>query len=475
MKTTSTSRRELLRAAAKLSAFATLSPLALSLFGASKTMASTTASNYRALIYIDLFGGNDSQNVVLATDPQSWQTYLKYRDTSGGQANTESIALDQNSLLNIGFGNASAQNVGRSFALHPSLAYIQSQYNAKRVAIVPNVGPLINPLTADQFKNKTAPIPKDLFSHSAQEALWQAFDSDFNYGWGGHMADLLQSQNSVSAFTCMSMSGNCNYLNGTSVTPIELGYGPVQNIDGLSRNGKAATSIYDGVPSSSSAALSQLLNRSSSSPFQSDILNISANAISHRNMLSQSLLPASSVPAPPAATGGLGSQFATILRVMASAKALGVKRQIFFVKFGSFDTHFQQLAYHAEILSKLDQSVQYFDSVANALGLQGQSTMFTASDFGRTFTSNGSGTDHGWGAHHFVIGDGVNGGDIFGRFPTLGPNNPDNVNTALLPAISVDQYGATLAKWMGVSDSDLNTVFPNLPNFTTRDLGFMKS
>jgi uncharacterized protein (DUF1501 family) len=192
---------------------------------------------------------------------------------------------------------------------------------------------------------------------------------------------------------------------------------------------------------------------------------------------------AEQVPAPPSylqpvtrqpASNGLAGQLRTVARIIAARASLGVQRQVFFVSMGGFDTHANQNRIHADLMARLSHALAYFDAQMASLGTSGQVTLFTASDFGRTFASNGDGTDHGWGAHHFVMGGAVRGREIYGRFPRVGLNHDDEVGSgSFLPGISVDQIGATLGRWFGASEAELDLIFPNLRNFPLRDLGFL--
>ena len=174
---------------------------------------------------------------------------------------------------------------------------------------------------------------------------------------------------------------------------------------------------------------------------------------------------------------GLAAQLQTVARIIGARSGLGAKRQVFFVSMGGFDTHDGQNMNQADLLARVSHAMGYFDTALSTLGgadMRNQVTLFTASDFGRTLTSNGDGTDHGWGSHHFVMGGAVNGGEIYGKFPQYGLNLENTANNAFLPVTSVDTLGATLGKWFGATSAELDLVFPNLPNFT-RDLGFMKA
>jgi uncharacterized protein (DUF1501 family) len=174
------------------------------------------------------------------------------------------------------------------------------------------------------------------------------------------------------------------------------------------------------------------------------------------------------------ANNKLAQQLQIVARLIAVNGALGAKRQVFFVSLGGFDTHDNQIVTQASLHTQLAGAIDYFYQSTVALGVASQTTLFTASDFGRTLTSNGDGSDHGWGAHHFVVGGAVKGGDIYGTFPVVAMGTTDDVGSGrLLPLSSVDQYASTMAKWFGVGDSNLNLIAPNIGNFTKRDLGFM--
>jgi uncharacterized protein (DUF1501 family) len=396
---------------------------------------------------------------------------------------------------------------GRTFALHPSLAPLVPLFNtSKRLAILPNVGPLIRPLTKANF-NTTAK-PAKLFSHNDQQSTWQAMAPEgARVGWGGRMADLLvDAANSGNAsspiFTCISSSGTNVFLAGNKERQYQVGSG------GAVRLGGNGTTLFG-----STAAMNALRSLSATSR-SAHLMEQDYAAVVDRSIVAQTLL-AANLPAPgtapwgtPAtnysqnndpllrftningntASNGLANQLQVVARTIAARAALGVGRQVFMVELGGFDTHENQNPTQADLMARLSHALAYFDTTLQAMGLSNNVTTFTATDFGRTFTTNGGGTDHGWGSHHFVMGGAVNGGDLYGNFPALGVKNandnnfssPDQLgNGSLLPTTSVDQYAATLARWFGVSPTDLTgsagSLFPNLANFTAQDLGFMKA
>jgi uncharacterized protein (DUF1501 family) len=226
---------------------------------------------------------------------------------------------------------------------------------------------------------------------------------------------------------------------------------------------------------SGSAALRTILREPRSNLMQNEYAKVTSRSIDYQAMMSSAILPAANLEAAPA-DNSVAVQLQTVARIIGGRSQLGMRRQVFFVGMGGFDTHASQVGRHGTLMTTLGQAVSYFDRLLGQLNLRDNVTLFTASDFGRALAGNGSGTDHGWGSHHFVMGGAVKGKDIYGRFPELGINTNDDVgNGRLLPALSVDQYGATMARWFGLGDGQLNDVFPNLPNYgSARNLGFMR-
>jgi uncharacterized protein (DUF1501 family) len=511
------SRREFLRRTGALSVLAGAgAPFALNLATVGAA-AAQSAGDYKALVCIFLFGGSDTYNVVLPTDTSSFANYTAIRNQG-----TDSIALlAPGTPPNAGAAAGSPARLGgvvpitplntqgRTFALHPHLAPLAPLFNTdRRLAILPNVGPLIRPLTKAGFN--TTQKPAKLFSHNDQQSTWQAMAPEgARVGWGGRMADLLvDAANNGNAsspiFTCISSSGTHVFLGGNRVRQYQVGSG------GANRLGGNGTTLFG-----STVAMNALRSLAAASR-SAHLMEHDHAAVVDRSIVAQGLL-AASLPAPgttpwgtPPAAGQnysqnndpllrythvngnlasnpLANQLQMVARTIAARAALGVGRQVFMVELGGFDTHENQNPAQADLMARLAHAMKYFDTTLQAMGLANNVTTFTATEFGRTFTTNGGGTDHGWGSHHFVMGGAVNGGDLYGTFPILGVKNandnnfssPDQLgNGALLPTTSVDQYAATLARWFGVSAGDLTgragSLFPNLANFTTQDLGFMK-
>lgn len=468
-------RRNFLRQSSFLGGAA---PFALNLaaLGAS-AQAHAAGEDYKALVCLFMFGGNDHANTVLATDPQSWAQYIAVRTTQGN----ESIALPAlgsvNGVLSI---TPKTLQAGRSFALHPALSPLKDLFDGSRAAIVSNVGPLVVPTSKAQFKAGSVPLPPKLFSHNDQQSLWQASAPEgARFGWGGRIADMIAASNATPFFTSVSAAGNAVLMAGQNTKQFQVSTGGAVAIAGLE-------TIF-GMPAASNP-LQTILTADHLNLLEKEHAVVVKRSIDAQRLLAGAMLPAGdggianpsqyTVPATgQLANNPLAAQFQSVARMIAGRTKLGVKRQVFFVSLGGFDTHDGQNETHADLLARVAHALAYFDkTLSNLQGsdLRSQVTTFTASDFGRTFTSNGDGTDHGWGSHHFVVGGAVKGKDIYGAFPETSLGHAQDAGSgSLIPQFSVEQYGATLAKWFGLSASNLADVFPNLGNFATKDLGFM--
>ncbi len=473
------SRRLFLQQAASLSGLACGAPLALNLAAMGSAAAQSTGGDYKALVCIFLAGGNDTYNTVLATDASSWNAYTATRNQY-----PSSIALSAESVLPLSPAKALAG--GRSIALHPQLTGVQSLFNVKRkLSIVSNVGPLVEPLTKDDFSRQLKRQPSKLFSHNDQQSTWQSLSPEgATVGWGGRLADIVASGNGNSLFTGISAAGNSVWLAGNSVKQYQM-----QSVGAVKMGITSSTGGIDKTFGSQevAAALKRIVASSRrSSVFDNDVAEVARRSIAAERALGGALPSADQAPYGPAntlqyvrpdgsyAANPLAQQLQVIARTIGARTTLGMKRQVFFVSLGGFDTHDDQLSRHADLMARLNHGLVYFDNVLTSMGLSDNVTTFTASDFGRTFTSNGDGTDHGWGAHHFVMGGAVQGGTVVGEMPVYSVKNSNNnqfdgsadqvTNGSLLPKISVDQYGAALGRWFGAG-SALPSIFPNLSNF----------
>jgi len=489
------SRRRFLRTASVVAGAVgpCAAPFALNLASLNTAVAQT--ADYKAIVCLFLYGGNDASNMVLRTDALSFNEYTRMRSVA-----PESIALKApgtpviataapGSPDRLGGVRAiapkfsaglagSAENSAFTFALHPSMPEVATLFAASRLAILANAGPLVQPLTRAEFVAGVLPRPKALGSHSDQQSTWQALGPEgVKIGWGGHLGDLVASGNANTVFTSISVSGNAVFSAGETVFQYQVGNGGATQIGGLSGN------LFGS--STAAATLKSIVTASNAHLFANEYGAIVKRSVDAQAAF-QTAYVASAVTAPtqylqPSSNSlqnnALAQQLQTVARIVGARNGLGAKRQVFFVSMGGFDTHDGQNQNQADLLARLSHALGYFDTALAGLAggdMRSNVTLFTASDFGRTLTSNGDGTDHGWGGHHFVLGGAVGGGEIYGRFPQFGLGLADSGNNAYLPVTSVDTIGSTLGKWFGASDAQLDTVFPNLKNFN-RDLGFLKT
>ena len=509
-------RRHLLRVGGALSILGAAAPFALQL-AAAGSAAGQAAPDYKALVCVFLFGGNDGNNTVLATDSDSWGRYFAARNTGAdpialmpvgtpptpvGQVSPvtgRTAKLDTPEAWGgvLPITPATTQPVPpgtnattRSFALHPFLAPLRNLFNQGRLAVVANVGTLISPITKTQYQQKTVAVPSNLFSHNDQQSIWQAGSAEgAKRGWGGLMGDLLASMNGNNTlFTAVSVSGNAVFLAGQNIVQYVLSTSaqPAVVIGGAQGSSLFGSSLG---PAQLKALITDTSPVNNLASDYASVVNRSIVAAAAVNSaFSQSVV--TGVAAPTAYTNpttgqveqnSLALQLQTVARMVAAGPSLGLRRQVFFVSLGGFDTHNFQNATQPNLLAKIAHAFAYFDNALTNIGGVDKSntvTTFTASDFSRTFTTNGDGTDHAWGSHHLVMGGAVNGKDIYGQYPTLGVDlgsfsNPNMIGNALIPTLSVDQYGATLGNWLGVSASNLASIFPNLANFGVKNLGFV--
>ena len=480
----------------------------------------STITDYKALVCIFLSGGNDSNNLFIPTDPTEYASYATIRtpvlaipNTDGGPA----TALALNSL----------NPDGHTYGFHPACPELRGMFNGTPLAVngntnsgklaaLFNTGTLVYPMTKAEYNSGTVAKPPQLFSHSDQVTQWQTSipDRPPSTGWGGRCADLLDSVNPHNGSAAVlslaiSLAGANTFEVGGVFQQYSVSTGGVVSLTGFnpaSSARQAALNSILGIDEMQANMLVQnyalaldhsvatgtlLSNSLANSPLLASYFNVAAN------------FPNVVVPnGGPTFSSGLMSQLKMIARIIdagyrtAAQGGLGMKRQIFFCQVGGYDTHTAQtnnagagnptpeqaiLGSQANLLAEMSQAMNAFQAAMHKIGVQygdadfeKRVTAFTNSDFGRTFPCNALGSDHGWGSHHIVMGGGVNGQRTFGRWPTLAVGGPDDTNTGRwIPTTSVDQFAATLAKWFGVSSTNMSTVFPNLSRFSVPDLGFM--
>lgn len=447
------SRRAFLKRGAALSIAGGAAPWALSL-AAMGEAAAQAAPDYKALVCVFLYGGNDYANTLVPYDQPSYDLYQSFR---------ANIALDRASLAATVLNPTVALPGGLQYALAPGLAPVLPVFNAGRMAVMLNVGTLVQPTTKAQYSARSVPLPPKLFSHNDQQSYWQAaWPEGATSGWGGRMGDLFMAGNGVSTFTCISATGNAVYLAGQQAVQYQVSSGGSLAINGI-RNPLFGSNAC-------STALRNLVTQQRGHLFENEYSRVTRRSVEANEQLTAALANVNITTAFP--NNGLGNQLRTVARMIAARSALGARRQVFFVSQGGYDTHDSILTTHPNLMATLGGALAAFYDATVELGVANDVTAFTASDFGRTLLSNTDGSDHGWGGVQFVLGGAVRGASYVGTSPVLGNNGPDDVGQGrLLPTTSVEQLGATLANWMGVSASDQLLVLPNLANFSTRNLG----
>lgn len=462
-------RRDFLRKAAQLSAVAG-TPFAMNMMtmGAASAQA---AGGHKALVCIFLAGGNDQSNTVIPTSTDAYNAY---------QLGRPSLALPVTNLLPI---NPTVYT-DPALALHPSLSAIHPLFGQQRIALMANVGTLTQPITRAQWNagRPSVRVPHQLFSHSDQQNAWQTGlpDQPSQTGWQGRMGDLLASAyNPGSGVSiAMSIAGNNLMQAGNSTIQYQLTTdGAVSLSDRITGSG-GTVALRNMVPlvydERGGVAARRLISETRAHLLENELNKISKRAIETELLVTSALSGVSMTSSFP--DTGLGRQLRMVARMIAARGALGQNRQMFFVQQGGYDFHDNLVTDQATKLTELSDAMAAFYQATVAMGVANQVTTFTASDFGRNLQHNGRGSDHGWGGHHFVMGGAVQGNRVYGQFPTVALNSPEDAGQGrLIPTTSVDQYASTLARWFGVSLSNLPTVFPNIGRFASSDLGFMGS
>jgi uncharacterized protein (DUF1501 family) len=457
------SRRAFLKRASALSVAGVAAPWALNL-AAMAEAAAATAGDYKALVCVFLYGGNDYANTLVPYDSASYNAYQQMRPN---------FAYARASLAATALNPASAPldtaGMAHQYALAPELAPLLPLFDAGQMGVLLNIGTLVQPTTKLQYTNKSVKLPPKLFSHNDQQSVWQSSAAEgATSGWGGRIGDMFESGNGNSTFTCVNVSGNAVFMSGRSAVQYQVSTGGSVPLAGLKS------------PLFGSAACSDALRALVSQP-RAHLLENEYSRVTKRAVDADSVLTGALASAPALATAfptanNLADQLKMVARMISAAPALGAKRQVFFVSMGGFDNHDEMLTVHPGLLTNVAGALAAFHKATVELGVADKVTAFTASDFGRTMSGNNDGSDHGWGSMHFVLGGAVKGKVFYGTAPVVANNGPDDVGQGrLLPTTSVDQLAATLGKWMGVSDSDLLALLPTLVNYnaSTRNLGFV--
>ncbi|MBA2646107.1 MAG: DUF1501 domain-containing protein [Pyrinomonadaceae bacterium] len=428
-----------------------------------------SGADYRALVCIFLAGGNDGNNLIVPLSSSGYSSYSAARGASG-------LAIADTSLLPI-----TPSSINEPYGLHPSLPELSTLWSQQKLAVVCNVGPLVQPLTRQQYQGGGVARPYQLFSHSDQIAQWQTARADAvsPTGWGGRTADLFGPNSS--GFPMITALSGGSFIQGETAQPLSIAPAPTPLNQVLVLNGFST--------GAEEAARRNSMNYLRTIDRDFTLVKAVSDKTQQALDIGQSLNvdPALATPFPNTTLGNQLRQVAKVIKHVQASPSLGVTRQIFFCQLGGFDTHQNQVGTQASLLTQVSQAMKAFYDATVELGAENKVTTFTHSDFGRTLQPAGTGSgvvgsDHAWGNHHFVMGGAVRGGDFYGVpgldgtvFPTLqlgGPDDTDN-RGRWIPTASVEQYAATLATWYGVSASDLPGVFPLIGNFSTPNLGFM--
>ncbi len=453
-------------------------------------VAQSNVTDYKALVCIFLQGGNDSNNLIIPTLQSQYNNYAAIR--------TPILAIPQSAILPV----TSLDGDGNTYGLHPSCPELQTMFGEGKLAFLFNTGTLVYPVTRAQYLSGSGIVPPQLFSHADQQTQWQTSipDQPPTTGWGGRCADLLNAVQPDAPISLMvTLAGANTFEIGNIVSQYSVSSSgaislslPSTPSGGARTNRLPALMNILGLPYTNLQAQAyagvaeQAINTGA-------LLNNAISATATTNYWNTAF-PVKITPPEGGATfaSSLSPQLQMIARLIAAGSTpvanggFGMRRQIFFCQVGGYDLHTGQTNYsandpsdvlqgaHTNLLAELSQSMYAFQRAMEQLGLSDQVTSFTASDFGRTFPSNGQGSDHGWGSHHLILGGAVNGQRTYGQFPALTVNGPNDTSTGRwIPTTAIDQYFATLATWFGVDNSNLATVFPNVGRFASSNLGFI--
>jgi uncharacterized protein (DUF1501 family) len=460
------SRRLMLKRASQLGLMGAAAPLALNVASMAEAAAlDGGGDDYRALVCLFLYGGNDHANTLV---PYDRINHARYMDIRGG------VSFQRKDLAATALMPRVPQPLtdDLQYAFAPYCPRLKVLFDGGKLAVQLNVGPLVAPLTRQQYDSSNRalyPLPPKLFSHNDQQSVWQALGSEgTTIGWGGRLGDLAMASNQHALLTCISAAGNAVFVSGENAQQYQISTKGAIRVNAIREPQYASPAIGE--------ALHQLMTRPSANAAENELAILARRSMAMEGIVNGAIdkvtLQTSFDPVP--GENSLADQLRIVARLIGARKELGLRRQVFFVSLEGFDHHSGLGVRHAELMAKVDEAMAAFYMATVELGVANRVTTFTASDFGRTLVNNGDGSDHGWGSHHLVMGGAVKGGRYYGTAPHVSVETDDQVGQGrLLPSTASDQYAATLGRWFGASLDDVRTVLPNIGNFANPDIGFV--
>ncbi len=418
--------------------------------------AQSGGNDYRALVCIHLNGGNDGFNMLV---PASGASYAEYAQGRG------QLAVPSGDLLSLNPATSNTTAVG----LNPHLAALKPLFESGQLAFQSNVGTMIEPGTAEDVRNKSIRLPEQLFSHKDQTRQWQKQNHyhQSNNGWGARAADIIASQQSNPDLAAISLSGKNEWQAGGELSAFNINSDGVRNYSGMADHDSEWQ-----MPRRE--AFIQLLHAQYNNAFEKSYAELQSRALVLSTNVGAALEKRGELQTPVPIDNALAAQLAMVAKLISIKDEFSLYRQLFYVELGGFDTHDDQLDDQPVLYSKIASALDFFNNALVEIGHQDNVVSFTTSDFGRSISSNGDGTDHGWGNHHIVMGNPVAGGDVYGAIPRILVGGPDDSrNGRIVPTTAVSQYAATMMNWLGMSSAEINEILPSLRNFDTQNLGFL--
>jgi uncharacterized protein (DUF1501 family) len=414
--------------------------------------------SYKALVCIFLFGGNDAFNMLVPLGDAEYADYKASRQT---------LAIEKDTLLPLSNQNGADATLG----FHPNMSHAQQLFNSGKLALLTNVGALVEPVSKANYQGNKSLLPPQLFSHNDQQTFLQSLQSSTRRnGWAGRAADAMQSMNINKKLSMnISLSGSNIWQSGDSVVPYSIDSAGIKELDNFNKKTSDAREL------SRIQIYQALLAQQQENIFQREYARTQTLAWDLAGEVKTALDAQVPLQTVFPTSNPLAANLKMVAQMLSARSSLQVTRQTFFIGMGDFDTHGDQLRRHDILLAQLSAALDAFYKATVELGIADQVTTFTTSDFGRTLTSNGDGTDHGWGSHQMIMGGAVNGGNVYGQFPELIIGGKDDIGEGrIIPTTGMDQYAATLASWYGLPAGSFADVFPNLARFNDLDLGFFK-